>query len=271
MEWNLIKAAAAGFLISIGCKVAIMEGSFLGAILFSLALLCIIHYKLPLFTGKVGYRTPVSILVFVLVFNMLGAFFGSLLFDAQLSAVDLYQRCNAPWYKVLCNGIGCGVLMFLAVDYGKRNPLIVIMAITTFILCGFEHCIADMAYIATKADTYWAFLLLVIAGNAIGGKLTYYLTGAHNDRARIAAPAEAAPGYGQGTAGREARCRTDDTQGGHIAVHDVVVEDAGAEVQSAADKESGRLCESGGKGKTESSAADRKCWHNFLATLRRIS
>ena len=174
----MIKAAAAGFLISIGCKVAIMEGSFLGSILFSLALLCVIHYKLPLFTGKVGYRTSVSILVFVLVFNMLGAFSGSLLFDAQLSAVNLYQRCNAPWYKVLCNGIGCGVLMFIAVDYGKRNPLIVIMAITTFILCGFEHCIADMSYIATKVDTYWAFLLLVIAGNAIGGKLAYYLTGA---------------------------------------------------------------------------------------------
>lgn len=171
MEWHLIKAAAAGFLISIGCKVAVMEGSFLGAILFSLALLCIIHYKLPLFTGKVGYRTPVTILVVVLVFNMIGAFSGSLLFDAQLSAVNLYQRCNVPWYKVLCNGIGCGVLMFIAVDYGKRNPLIVIMAITTFILCGFEHCIADMAYIATRVDTYWAFLLLVVAGNAIGGKL----------------------------------------------------------------------------------------------------
>lgn len=271
MEWTLIKAAAAGFLISIGCKVAIMEGSFLGAILFSLALLCIIHYKLPLFTGKVGYRTPVTILVVVLVFNMLGAFAGSLLFDAQLSAVDLYQRCNAPWYKVLCNGIGCGVLMFLAVDYGKRNPLIVIMAITTFILCGFEHCIADMAYIATKVDTYWVFLLLVIAGNAIGGKLMYYLTGAHNDRARIAAPTEMSPGYGQGTAGREARCRTDDTQGGHSSVHDMAVENAWTEISYAADKESGRLRESGGEGKTEPSAADRKCWHNFLAALRRLS
>lgn len=271
MEWNLIKAAAAGFLISIGCKVAIMEGSFLGSILFSLALLCIIHYKLPLFTGKVGYRTPVTILVVVLVFNMIGAFSGSLLFDAQLSAVNLYQRCNAPWYKVLCNGIGCGVLMFIAVDYGKRNPLIVIMAITTFILCGFEHCIADMSYIATKVDTYWAFLLLVIAGNAIGGKLAYYLTGAHDDRARIAAPTETSPGYGQGTAGREARCRTDDTQGGHFSVHDMVVENAGTEVSSADDKESGRLRESGGKGKTEPSAADRKCWHNFLAALRRLA
>ena len=267
----MIKAAAAGFLISIGCKVAVMEGSFLGAILFSLALLCIIHYKLPLFTGKVGYRTPVSILVFVLVFNMLGAFSGSLLFDAQLSAVNLYQRCNSPWYKVLCNGIGCGVLMFIAVDFGKRNPLIVIMAITTFILCGFEHCIADMAYIATKVDTYWAFLLLVIAGNAIGGKLVYYLTGGHNDRTEIAASIEEFPGYGQGTAGREARCRTDDTQGGHSSVHDVAVEDAGTEVSRAADKESGRLRKGSGKEKTEPPAADRKCWHNFLASLRRLS
>lgn len=119
--------------------------------------------------------------------------------------------------------------MFIAVDYGKRNPLIVIMAITTFILCGFEHCIADMSYIATKADTYWAFLLLVVAGNAIGGKLTYYLTGAHDDRARIAAPTETSPGYGQGTAGREARCRTDNTQGGHSSVHDMAVENAGTE------------------------------------------
>lgn len=76
----MVKALAAGFLISIGCKVCVTIGGLFGALLFSVALLCIMQYRLPLFTGKVGYRTRIFALLYILIFNLLGAFLGGMLF-----------------------------------------------------------------------------------------------------------------------------------------------------------------------------------------------
>ena len=50
----------------------------------------------------------------------------------------------------------------------------ILTCVPTFILAGFEHSIADMFYIAAAGEYSFAalgFLLLVIAGNAVGGML----------------------------------------------------------------------------------------------------
>lgn len=180
----MIKSFAAGFLISIGCKVSATQGGPVGALLFSIALLCIIRYKLPLFTGKVGYRTPWKTLLFVLLFNLIGAFAGGLLFQSGWDGITMYERCSVDWITVLCKAVGCGVLMYIAVDYGKRSPLITVMAIMTFILCGFEHCVADAAFLGDGIEHYPMFLPLVIAGNTIGGKLAHFMLGELDDGAR---------------------------------------------------------------------------------------
>ena len=70
----------------------------------------------------------------------------------------------------------CGLLMFIAVDGYKRtqNPLILMLCVAVFILCGFEHCIADMFYFAVSS-TLGAQALLRLAvitlGNSAGGVL----------------------------------------------------------------------------------------------------
>jgi nitrite transporter NirC len=67
--------------------------------------------------------------------------------------------------------------MYLAVDsYHKlKNPgaslLVVIFAVSIFIVAGFEHSIADMSYLVlSKTFTVEAFLfiLVVLTGNMIG-------------------------------------------------------------------------------------------------------
>lgn len=73
-------------------------------------------------------------------------------------------------------GIFCGALMYIAVEGYKqtKNPVILFMGVATFILCGFEHCIADMFYISV-ASMWSGRALLCIAvislGNAAGGML----------------------------------------------------------------------------------------------------
>lgn len=49
-------------------------------------------------------------------------------------------------------GIFCNLLIFVAVDGFKENPheigkyLSLFFGVSVFIICGFEHCVADMFY-----------------------------------------------------------------------------------------------------------------------------
>ena len=69
--------------------------------------------------------------------------------------------------------------MFIAVDGFKNNPheigkyLGIFLGVVVFILCGFEHCIANMVYLfAGKCDApvmdQVLFIALVTLGNSLG-------------------------------------------------------------------------------------------------------
>lgn len=181
----MIKALAAGLLISIGCKVNASVGGVFGALLFSLALLCIIQYKLYLFTGKVGYNTKVFLLLKILAFNIIGAFIGGYIFNAMWCVTEAHVRCTDTIYNILFKSIGCGALMYLAVDAG--NKLVTIFSVAVFILCGFEHCVADAAYIGLHIIEYPWFLPLVIIGNTIGAKMIHFMVGENGYREKFKA------------------------------------------------------------------------------------
>ena len=77
-------------------------------------------------------------------------------------------------------GIFCNIMVVHAVDQYLNNPheigkyLGIIMSIMVFILCGFEHCIADMFYIqmARMWNSQTIIALIVITlGNVLGGIL----------------------------------------------------------------------------------------------------
>ena len=82
----------------------------------------------------------------------------------------------------------CGVLMFIAVYVYKENKSIVaiIFAIPTFILCGFEHSVADIGYFAIAnmfSLDIVLFILLVVIGNTIGSMILPYLSIANGKKA----------------------------------------------------------------------------------------
>ena len=194
-----IQSLLAGVLIGLGDIIYVAsENHILGSFLFALGLLSILLKGYPLYTGRIGYVTSVKDLwnmekgmLPIIACNFLGialtcAAAASSRLD--LSAVDamVQTKCGQSWYSAFFLSWGCGVMMYLAVNGWKstKNPLLVIMPIMFFILCGFEHCIANFGYfwMWIAADGLSHFpervmemplgfcgnLLVMILGNAVG-------------------------------------------------------------------------------------------------------
>ena len=74
-------------------------------------------------------------------------------------------------------GIFCNIMIYIGVESYLANKhevgkyLGIVMGVMVFILCGFEHCVADMFYFAMGGWSWKALLCLVVItlGNAVGG------------------------------------------------------------------------------------------------------
>ena len=192
---DLLEGVAAGVLISIGGAIylALPENKYIGACLFSVALLCICFKGYNLFTGKVGFIVyNHDKKAFLTLFTgLLGNIIGTLVFGIALSFAipNLHTQaqvlCEAKFsqefYQTLIRAFFCGILMYLAVSIFKEHKTFIgiIFCIPVFILSGFEHSIADMAYFATARIFSWnavLFIATVVLGNALGGMLLPALT-----------------------------------------------------------------------------------------------
>lgn len=186
-----LKAAAAGITIGIGGAVYLtLENRVIGAVLFGVGLYTIVLNGLFLYTGKVGYLISAKdkkAYILQLIFTWLGNFAGTALAAAAISATRIRnlrrtaevicktKLADTP-HSILILAVFCGILMYVAVDgfREKGNPLILFFCVTVFILCGFEHCIANMFYFSlTGAWSLRAviYLLLMTLGNSVGGIL----------------------------------------------------------------------------------------------------
>lgn len=178
------KSILAGMLIAIGCTVFISSGnSFVGAFLFSLGLLAIVVFRLELFTGKCGMLIRNLNVQYVAYLGKvwLGNFIGILMMCSILhfSRLEIVTepiasiKLGDSWGSLFALGMPCGMLMHLAVTgFNKfNNPLMIVLPVMVFILCGFEHCIADMFYILYSIDSPASLLALapITLGNVVGG------------------------------------------------------------------------------------------------------
>ena len=175
----------AGLLIGVGCVVNIVSDNPLqGAVLFSLALLSICALKYKLYTGAIGFLhsfDEIKYLIVMLLTNLIGvAAFCWIISNYAGLNIDTSTLCevklNETWYEALTKSFGCGVLIYIAVvSYlrvstieTKANPLFVILPVVAFILCGYDHCIANYGYLVMN-DVYWTNNLPIwVAGNSLG-------------------------------------------------------------------------------------------------------
>ena len=184
---KILSGVSAGILISIGGSIFLScENKVVGAVLFSVALLCICYKGYSLFTGKIGFipekhdKEAISVLLLGLLGNAIGTVaFGWLLrvaipsIGAAAETLCQGKLDNQALWQTLVRGVMCGVLMYLAVSIFRDNktPLGILFCIPVFILSGFEHSIADIYYFAASGIfslKAFAFLWTVIAGNAVG-------------------------------------------------------------------------------------------------------
>lgn len=169
-------AVFAGMLIGIGGIIYLTIGGVLGAALFSVGLLSILHLRLDLFTGRAGRLATNSISVSSLLLILLGNICGTFLMGViakyaiclPISAdAIIASRNNLAIPEAIFLGVGCGVLMFIATS--NASPVLTILCVTTFISCGFTHCIADSFYYALAFELPSPLpFACTIVGNVIG-------------------------------------------------------------------------------------------------------
>lgn len=169
-----------GVLIGLGVVINTQTSNpYIGAMLFSIALLVIIECNLKLYTGKIAYIKEITTktLSIILFGNLIGVIIPALIsmnkdgFYEQLINVSNIKFSNG-YIELFLYGAMCGVLIFLAV-YCKQSKIITIFCIMVFILSGYEHCIADFPYLIINFNIQNLLkFLCVIAGNSIGSICT---------------------------------------------------------------------------------------------------
>ena len=185
---EFVSGTIAGILIAIGGTVFLScHDKIVGSFLFSIALLCICLEDFSLYTGKICYLPEstntdgVKVLPICLLSNVVSTFLCALLL--KFTHVSLNKAANLLCVAKLDKSISqvfldaffCGILIHLAVDiYKNKNSLVgILVGIPVFILCGFEHCIADVFYFSLCDFTIFirsvVFLFVTVFGNSLGG------------------------------------------------------------------------------------------------------
>ena len=159
------------------------NNKIIGAFLFCIGLISICYFKLPLFTGKVGYLVTKEVTYYDLIYMLCGNILGAMLLGVltgfarpelhQIASEIVMSKYKVNLLIILLNSILCGMLMFVSVDIFKKqgynNVIGILFAIPTFILSGFEHSIAYSFYAGVAHHVNILTLLIMILGNAIGG------------------------------------------------------------------------------------------------------
>lgn len=190
----LIKSILAGIMIGIGGTIYLsLDDKIVGSILFAIGLFIIVVYSFNLYTGKIGYLINNFNKKYIreLIITLIGNFIGTLFVGFILKYTRIYTmisekaktladiKLNDTLISILILSFFCGILMYLAVNTYKEvkdigKYLAVFLGVIVFILCGFEHCIANMYYFSVSST--WSlnkllYLLVMILGNSLGGIL----------------------------------------------------------------------------------------------------
>ena len=177
---TFVSAVLAGMMIGFGSIVFLMCSNRLaGAFLFSFGLLTVVCRGLALYTGRVGYFRSYgwAEMAVTMAGNFVGTFMAARAFALTRHTCDVASvvapKLADSSMSIFVLAVGCGAMMFLAVDSYRRSQswLFVILPVVIFIVSGFEHSIANMFYISLADAWDWDALritLLAVAGNAVG-------------------------------------------------------------------------------------------------------
>ena len=201
---NIHEKISAGILIGIGgIAYLAIENKIVGSFIFSFGLLTICMYSFNLYTGKVGYVLVNKIsylleLLISLIGNFLGTFtVGNLMrltrFENYITTATniVNTKLSDNILSIFILAVMCGMIMYIAVNnYKKENDVIgkymtIFMGVMAFILCGFEHCVANMFYFSISGIFSFKvllYLLVMILGNSIGSLIIAFYDNRYNSK-----------------------------------------------------------------------------------------
>lgn len=190
---NFVSALLGGTCIGLGgIAFLTLESKVLGALFFTVGLFTICTFHLNLFTGKVCYvfqrdRAYARELPLIWLGNLAGT--GLVAAVVRLSRLaPLSEKaaaiCQVKLSDTLVSlfllSLLCNIFIYIAVEGFQKNPhelgkyLSLFFGVMGFVLCGFEHCVANMFYFSVSGA--WSGealvrLLVMTLGNSAGGIL----------------------------------------------------------------------------------------------------
>ena len=193
---DLLLAVVAGVCISVcGAVYCSCDNAIMGSFLFGLGLCTIIFFEQKLYTGKVGYvpnndPSHVLHLIWIWAGNYLGVGLGAALQKMTRVGPKLTEvatrvaktKLEDNLMSLFILAVFCGLMMYIAVEGAKRTPdgstvqlALVLLPVAVFIICGFEHCIADLYYfsMAGFSASAWIRIIIITLGNSVGSILLH--------------------------------------------------------------------------------------------------
>lgn len=168
-----------------------LENKILGSLFFTCGLFTICTFGFNLYTGKICYvferdKDYAIDLPFIWLGNLAGTFLTAMLLLATRAGGAMSEKAvgmvntklNDSPLSIFLLAIMCDILIFIAVDGYGKNPhefgkyLALFFGVMIFILCGFEHCVANMFYISIAkmwSGKAFLYVLIMTAGNSVGG------------------------------------------------------------------------------------------------------
>lgn len=182
----------AGICIAIGGTVFLsLDNKVLGALFFTCGLFTICTFGLNLYTGKVCYvferdKSYAIDLPIMWLGNLAGTWLTAALESATRIGPKLTEKAASLCQTKLDDSIlsifilsvFCDILIYIAVDGYNKNPhetgkyIAIFFGVMVFILCGFEHCVANMYYFSMAgmwSAKSFGYLIVMTIGNGVGG------------------------------------------------------------------------------------------------------
>ena len=185
MKKIFLSAILAGAVIAFGGTVFLsVENTVVGSLFFTIGLLFVpaVFYLLVVRRYRLS---PLLVLPVIWLGNLVGTSLIALaekctrLVSLSARAQGICElKLSEPLFGAFILAVFCNVMIYIGVEGYRSNPhelgkyLALFFGVCVFILCGFEHCVANMYYFTMGGA--WSgravlYLLVMTVGNAAGG------------------------------------------------------------------------------------------------------
>ncbi len=208
MRKLILKSVLAGMSIAFGaivyCICSAYDQSIIGAALFSVGILLVIEFDFKLLTSYVPKYAPLGVeenkvkeygkyfrnCLLVLLFNFLGAALAALIVSLtrvcdesfmQIINDIAHHKVDDNLLSVFIMSLFCGIIIacICKADTWKHNIGYIVILITVFIVCGFDHVVANSFYLVLSKELFTIhgviYFLVNFIGNFIGGYLFVFI------------------------------------------------------------------------------------------------